>query len=56
MFSFQNVYEKEHLIAHGSMAVALDGITIRPQIGGLVIGIFTSILTLCHFSFCLSTL
>lgn len=41
MFSFQNVYEKEHLIANGSMAVALDGITIRPQIGGLVIGIFT---------------
>lgn len=41
MFSFQNVYEKEHLIALGSIAVVLDGITIRPQIGGFVIGIFT---------------
>jgi len=53
MFSFQNVYEKEHLIADGSIAVALDGITIRPQIGGFV---FTYILTLCHFWLCLYTI
>lgn len=41
MFSFHNVYEKAHLIAHESMAVALDEITIKPQIGGFVTGIFT---------------